>query len=156
MWKKRTISLLAATVFISSTAWAQHNIKDFYGTCAYTGSSSRACKQIFSDGTRRDIAPIEYYKNETYADSDQTRDSRLIITFCGPWLDLTDAVRVTGHGVRFDRILAKGVYNRGSSTEVTYVTIQFNMDKRTYGDRTIKLNRPGIPNQSDYILNIRP
>jgi len=156
MWKKKMISLLAAAVFIPSAAWAQHHIKDHYGTCAYTGSSSRKCRQIFSDGARRDIAPIEYYKNETYVDSDATRDSRLVITFCGPWLDLTDAVRVSGRGVRFDRILAKGVYNRGFSTEVTYVTVQFDMDKRTYGDRTITLNRPGFPNHSDYKLNIRP
>jgi len=76
----------------------------------------------------------------------------LEISFCGPWLDITSSVDVSGAGIRVDRIVEKGVMGRGrvdpgmaARTERPYVTVRFIVQAGAEpGVRSVRLRRPSL------------
>ncbi len=69
------------------------------------------------------------------------------ISFCGPWLDITSSAEVSGAGIRVDRIVEKGVRDRGIAgrTEQPYVTVRFNVQAGAEpGVRSVRLRRPSL------------
>ncbi len=83
-----------------------------------------------------------------------TANETLEISFCGPWLDITSSVDVSGAGIRVDRIVDKGVRDRGvvvrptsrgSRPESPYVTVRFIVQAGAEpGIRSVRLRRPSL------------
>lgn len=86
-----------------------------------------------------------------------TPEKLVLIIAQKDWLDLTNSVVVSGTGVSFSRILAKGVDRRGTSTQKSWVQIELNIQpSATAGVRTIRLRRPSLTgtDESTFRLNL--
>ena len=86
------------------------------------------------------------------------REKLVLIIGQKDFLDLTNAVEISGTGVSTPRILEKGVDNRGKSNQMTWVKLEMYIDGNSVpGNRTIRLKRPSFTggDVSTVTLNLR-
>lgn len=61
------------------------------------------------------------------------------------WLDLTNSIAVSGTGIANPRIIRKGVDGRGTSSQMSWVEVEFTLRANaTPGIRTVRLIRPSL------------
>jgi len=71
------------------------------------------------------------------------------------WLDLTNSVAVSGTGIANPRIVRKGVDGRGTSSQMSWVEVEFTLRANaTPGIRTVRLIRPSLTGTDENTFRI--
>lgn len=147
-----TAACLAA---LSSTANAQYTVCAFGQLgAAVTTHNFQSMRLPSGREMREGVSATSAQPTRARAYAPFSANESLEISFCGPWLDITSSADVSGAGIRVDRIVEKGVRDRGvvvrpsargGRPESPYVTVRFIVQAGAEpGIRSVRLRRPSL------------